>query len=428
MLKRTKSLNSSSNDHREASCLLRGARRFLPAAILLLIFGNVPGLFAQRQSGCDSVDVAWRYYERASFNRARALVANCEEPSALELQAFVALKNDDRALAADLLCKLSKSNPNYRPDSSILPILDFVAWLDELKRHCAGLQPPPPPFHPRRLFLLPDANVLESLEVNLGVGTDLFNSEVPEDNRFPPYLWHMSIGLGGIAEIEFSSIEVINRLKNGKPWLITGSLKFGISEGKLIDELPALAVFVQRSASWLHKDEKDNFEYKKTLTHLLFLTSKTFGQIRVQGGLGGMIPGLSVYNADTKRHNNFPGADPTQESDSTIYKWRFSGAAGLQWRANSLVSLMIEFNNLAEYDFDLHQVSNQELRQDSVKMVLKKQEVWLAGVRFSVTNSAFFDAGLMWRNTGKVAADLEEENPISFRLGFNFGFSTKSWF
>lgn len=425
MLKRMSSWNSYLNDCNELGGLPGQTYAIFLAAVFLLVQATPRDSFAQRQAGCDSVEHAWHSYFRADFDKALALVADCEEPEALELRVFVALKRQNQALAEKLLCKLLKSNPDYQPDPGTGPIVDFIAWVEDLRQKCL---PRRHSFHDsNRLFLLPEANILESMKINLGAGTNLFNSNVQDNSPLPPFLVHMTVGLGDVAEFELGSIEVINELENGKPWLITGSLKFGISEGKLIKDLPALAIYVQRSASWLHKDTKGQLEYKKKLTHLLFVASKTFGPIRLQGGAGGMIPGLSIYNVDTKFHISFPRAGSPEMSDSTVHKWHFSGAVALQWRANSLISLMLEYNNLPKYAFNLHEVFNQGLSADSVKMVLTKQEAWLGGVRFSVTNSAFFDAGLMWRKTGKAADDFEQ-GMISFRLGMNVGFSIKRLF
>lgn len=403
---------------------------FRLSALLVLAFFPWADLLAQPQSACDSLQVAWRcYYDDADFDRADKLVADCDEVSALELRGYIACKRENWEEAKEIICLLLKQRRDYVHVQT--PVAEgFDALVEELRNKCADKPPPPPSSHdPRRLFLLPDANVLESLEANLGVGTDLFNSDVPEENPLPPFLWHVGFGLGGVAEFELSSIEVINRLEGkGKPWLITGSLKFGLSEGRLLEGMPAIAVFAQRSASWLHKDKEGSFEYKKSFTRFQFLASKTFGPVRVQGGIGGIVPGLSVYDINTKRHIAFPGVNADEEADSTVHKWRPSGGAGLQWRANSRVSLIVEFNNLPKYDFELADASNKELPQDSVKMVLTKQEVWLAGVRFSITRTALFDAGLLWRNTGNVARDLEQESPISFWLRFNLGFSSKRWF
>ncbi|MCI0698779.1 hypothetical protein L0337_43110 [candidate division KSB1 bacterium] len=369
MSKRTTSLSSNSNDYNEVGCLPRQVRLFLRVAMLALILGAWIDALAQQQSNCDSLQVAWRYYlYEGAFDKALALVATCEEPNALELRAFVALKHRDKELAEELLCELLKRKPDYTPDlSKPLPVSNFIARVEELKQKCA----------PKESIIQPETNVLGWLEINLGGGTYLGgpykNLQYEYDN---PVLAHLRIGLN-IAEIELRTIEIINTLSNGKAQLLTGAFKLGIPEGLLAPVLPGVTVIGRTSFGVLDADQlKENRKYRKEIESLVLYVSKTLGSVRLHGGLSHMILKARVLDV-----RDMPG-DSSDSKHGKIF-------AALQWQVNSITMFMAGFEPVALYKVD----DSQQLQEVGTRNL-----VAIAVRAFPLRWLAIEVGGGYWRN------------------------------
>jgi len=337
------SLNSSARV-REKSLIPQNG--FLSwSTLLFLAFSPWPDLFARQQSACDSLQVAWRfYYDEADFDRANALVDNCEELSALELRGYIACKRENWDEAKAIICALLKQKPGYKPVQKPVP-KGFDMLVDELKKECV-VEPSPPPPKP---IILPETNVLGWLAINLGGGTYLggpYKNSLYQYNN--PVLAHLRIGLN-IAEIELRTIEIINTLFKGKAQLMTGAFKLGIPEGLFAPVLPGVTVIGRTSFGVLDADQlEENRKYRKEVESLVLYVSKTLGSVRLHGGLSHMILKARVLDA-----RDMP-SDPSESKHSKIF-------AALQWQVNSITMFMAGFEPVALYKVDDSQQRLQEV-------------------------------------------------------------------
>ncbi len=270
------SLYSSLNDRHEAGCSQRRPWLLLRVAVLLLILAARHDAFTQPH-GCDSVEVAWRYYlYKGDFDRALDLVADCEKPAALELRAFVWFKRQDPDLANALLCELLKRRPDYQPDpAKPLPVPDFIVLLEELKKKCI-----PPQF-----VIQSEGDILGWLVINAGGGTFV----LPEDDDNNPELLYLRLGLQ-YAEFEVGTIPVMNLPlnKENQTKLPTSAFKLRIfPEGWLHTLWPRLTFtgrFSHNAFGWAQYRIENEGSYSKHFIQFALLLSKSFGPARVHAG------------------------------------------------------------------------------------------------------------------------------------------------
>jgi len=308
--------------------------------------------------------------------------------------------------------KLLRAAPGYQPTPEETP--EYRKLIEKVRKQIfeEPQQLTKKNYAPRRLFYLADANVLSSFEITLGFGTHL--GFASEEQRFP-YLFHAGIGLGDIAELEFRSVEIVNKLGKGKPELITGALKLGLSEGRFFAAQPAVAGVIRLTISNWGSEEhpKGKFDFQKKLDtyHLIF--SKQLKSVRLHGGIGKNILRFRIRDAVTGEY--------IVALDSLNYinrqgPIRFFG--GLQWRVNTFSMFMLENWYLAKYN--LHEAQPAQ----NTKEDLEEQHLVSVGIRFFPSRGLAFDAAVIKR-TGLSEVD---DDGISFKLGLNFGLSSLQLF
>jgi hypothetical protein len=262
---------------------------------------------------------------------------------------------------------------------------------------------------PKRLFVIPVADVLRSLEVNLGGGTSF---GVKKDEA-RPFLGHIRLGLGGVAEVELSTLGIINELSEGSTVIPTAAFKIRfISEGKW---RPAVASAL-RSSLW-HTEERDvplmfPVKYQKRLSTLYFVASKTFNEVSVHAGVS--ISDLRIRTTTTM---DDPISPSQPEIDSTgkeyFNKNLFGPFIGLKVQLNPKTFLMMELEQIAAYKFD---ESTYFLSEDDIDV----EWMGIVGVRFFFVNWLSLDAGVMFRS------DYHGIGDAHIQAGLNFCFSLSS--
>ncbi len=259
---------------------------------------------------------------------------------------------------------------------------------------------------PKRLFVIPIADVLRSLEVNLGGGTSFGVKK--EEAR--PFLGHIRLGLGGVAEVELSTLGIINELSEGSTVIPTAAFKIRfISEGKW---RPAVASAL-RSSLW-HVEERDvplmfAVKYQKRLSTLYLVASKTFNEVSVHAGVS--VSDLRIRTTTTMDDP----LSPTQpEIDSTgkeyFNKNIFGPFVGLKVQLNPKTFLMMELEQIAYYKFD---ESTFVVSEDNIDI----EWMGIVGVRFFFVNWLSLDAGVMFRS------DYHGIGDAHIQTGLNICFS-----
>jgi len=262
---------------------------------------------------------------------------------------------------------------------------------------------------PKRLFVIPVADVLRSLEVNLGGGTSFGVKK--EESR--PFLGHIRLGLGGVAEVELSTLGIINELSEGSTVIPTAAFKLRfISEGKW---RPAVASAL-RSSLW-HTEERDvplmfPVKYQKRLSTLYLVASKTFNEVSVHAGVS-----ISDLRIRTTTIMDDPLSPSQPEIDNTgkeyFNKNLFGPFIGLKVQLNPKTFLMMEMEQIAAYKFD---ESTYNLSKDDIDV----EWMGIIGVRFFFVNWLSLDAGVMYRS------DYHGIGDAHIQAGLNFCFSLSS--
>lgn len=258
------------------------------------------------------------------------------------------------------------------------------------------------PIDPKRLFVIPIADVLSSLEINFG-GSSAFGVRKTETR---PLLGHMSLGLGNVAEVEVSTLGVINRLAEGSASIPTAAFKLKfLSEGKM---RPAVAGALV-SSLW-HAEERNEIEFQKRLSTLYFVASKSFGDTSVHAGIS-----INDLRIRTRTVDDAP-LSPTQlEIDQTgkdYFNKNIVGPfMGLKVKLNPKTFLMFELEQIAEYIFD---ENNPVVAQGDIST----EWMIITGVRFFFFNWLALDAGVMYRSDyhgigdAQIAAGLNINLPL----------------
>ncbi|MFC1553470.1 hypothetical protein ACFL7D_02440 [candidate division KSB1 bacterium] len=262
------------------------------------------------------------------------------------------------------------------------------------------------PMDPRRLFIIPVADVLGPLEINTGGGT-IFGVRKTEKR---PFLGHIRFGLGGVAEIEMSTVGVVNQLTDGSPSIPTAAFKLKfLPEGKYY---PALAGAL-RSSLWHTEDRTDDFgqlwKFEKRIATLYFVASKTFGNISVHGGLSINDLRIRTKNGNTGEMHS-PTPQEAKDRDKDYYnKNIFSPFIGINAQANSRTFLMMEFEQVPKYKFE---VEDPELSKENIS----NEWMVIAGIRYFIFNWMSLDTGVMYRGDYHGIGDAQIDAGVDINL------------
>ena len=244
------------------------------------------------------------------------------------------------------------------------------------------------PVDPRRLFVIPTADVLRSLEVNFGGGSS-FGVRKTEER---PFLGHMRLGLGGVAEVEVSTLGIINRLSAGSATIPSAAFKLKfLSEGKLRPAFAgALVSTLWNSEERWSETLLDYVKFQRRLSTLYFVATKTFSQVSVHAGIS--INDLRIKTTTVDDEYISPTRAEAESSDKDYFNRNLVGGfIGVKVELNPKTKLMMELEPVAEYKFsekDLVLTRNN----------IKTQWMGIAGVRFFFFDWLALDTGVMYRS------------------------------
>lgn len=256
------------------------------------------------------------------------------------------------------------------------------------------------PVDPRRLFIIPVADVLGSMELNIGGGTTF---GVRKDEK-RPFLGHLRLGLGGVAEVEVSTLGIINQLADGATFIPTAAFKLKfLPEGKWY---PSIAGAL-RSSLW-HTEERGEVKYQKRVSTLYFVASKTFGNFSLH--VGGSINDLRIRTRTIADGYISPTEQEAVISDKDyINKNLFGPFLGVRLELNPKTFLMMEVEQVAKYDFD-------ETNPILTKKDISTEWMLITGVRFFFFDWLALDAGVMYRSDYYGIGDAHIEAGLNINL------------
>jgi hypothetical protein len=231
-----------------------------------------------------------------------------------------------------------------------------------------------------RLFNIPSADVLGSLDLFLTAGGS-FGAEKEKS-----FLGRVGIGLGDVAEVEFSSLSVINTLRVSSTSIPTSAFKMRAlrENGKR----PALGWALRGTTSWQVLDsDADAASFETRLTKLYAVATKRIGTVAVHGGAG--LTDVRVRNPRGWRFED-PG-------DGEMQKNLVAPFGGVSVQANPRTLVMAEVEGVPQYGFEWAKACG----PDDIKTV------WagVVGVRFYFAPWLATDAGVRYRSDFDGIAD-----------------------
>ncbi|MFB0515340.1 MAG: hypothetical protein ACETWG_01900 [Candidatus Neomarinimicrobiota bacterium] len=260
---------------------------------------------------------------------------------------------------------------------------------------------------PPRLFTIPAARVLGSMDVRL-MGGGAFG--VAADHSF---LGTVGIGLGDIAEVEFSTVRMVTNITRGAAVFPTSAFKLLLIP-KNRWHIPTLAVAFRNSANWqdVQSDEKvlradaagagfdeagiKNIGYDTRFTTMYGVTTVRLWLLSLHAGLS--LTDVRVRDLAVQSYIAEDYADPREKQKNLI-----GGFFGFDIESNPQTKLMFEVQTVSNYQY------NVETRTIDVT------EVYLAigGVRFFFNRWLSTDVGVWYQSTFRGLADLQ------IKLGLN---------
>ncbi|MFC1553471.1 PEGA domain-containing protein [candidate division KSB1 bacterium] len=271
------------------------------------------------------------------------------------------------------------------------------------------------PMDPKRLFVIPVADVLGSMEINTGGGS-IFGVGKTDKK---PYLGHLRLGLGDIAEIEVSSVGVINQLSQGTPSIPTAAFKLKIlNEGKY---RPAFAGAF-RNSLWHSEriiDCNDRpWKFEKRIASLYFVASKTFSRIKLHSGISINDLRIRTFDGGTGLPYS-PTEQEIENSDKDYFNKNIVNPfLGIQIHTVPRTILMVEFQKIANYNFD---VEDPILSKDNIT----SEWMLISGLRYYLFNWMSLDTGVMYRGDFHGIGDAMIDAGMDINLPLTRMFTNK---
>lgn len=263
---------------------------------------------------------------------------------------------------------------------------------------------------PTKFFFSPTSLVLNSLEISLSGGSSFGE----EDNS--GLLTRFGIGLGGVAEMEFSTTQVVNQLTGEQTKFPSRILKVNLLPERFSGSgfVPNIAVQL-RTTSWGSVVRRDHAlasevarDFNKTFTGLnlqgLNLSSRfttLYLVLGKEGELGGLHVGASLMDVRTKEGGQWVYDDINYSYDyyriPEMQKNILKPFGGLLINANPSTQILAEVSAVPSFRYDIK------------KKTTEIGHAWsaIAGVRFFMLRWLSWDGGVRYLSTYDGIADAE---------------------
>lgn len=257
---------------------------------------------------------------------------------------------------------------------------------------------------PPRLFTVPTARVLGSMDIRL-VGGGAFG--VATDKSF---LGTVGIGLGNIAEVEFSTVGMVNNISRGSTVFPTSAFKL-----QLIPEnrwnIPLLTVAFRSSSNWqdVRSDEKvlaaevdflramvSNVGYDTRFTTMYGITTWKLWALSLHAGVS--LTDVRVKELAVGYSYGDSYYDPVEQQKNLT-----GGFFGFDIESNPQTKLMFEVLTVSNYQYNV----------ETKNIDVSEAYLGIGGVRFFFSRWLSTDVGVWYQSTFKGIADLQ------IKLGLN---------
>ncbi len=272
---------------------------------------------------------------------------------------------------------------------------------------------------PSRFFNLPTASVMRSMEITISGGGLV---SVESDKTL---LQKFNIGLGGIAEVEFSTSGIRNRLTKKSEQMPTSTFKVALIPERFRHYWFIPDVTVQlRSSSWnvleggndrLVAAVMDSYNGRNLLS--IDNLQKRFSMLYLIVGknfeYGGIHLGVSQTDVRTRQGRRFfydANKDAYLSERIPEMDTQFvTPFGGVELVANDATRLIAEIQVIPAFDYD-PRLEKLEVRQ-----------IWLgiAGIRFFLAQWFSLDTGVRYQDDYRGIADAEIDIGVNCVLPFN---------
>ncbi len=261
---------------------------------------------------------------------------------------------------------------------------------------------------PPRLYSVPVARVLGSMDIRV-MGGGAFG--VATDQSF---LGKVGIGLGNIAEVEFSTVGMVTNITRGSTVFPTSSFKLMlIPENKW--HIPALAVALRSSANWqgVESDSRvllaDNSKFVEidessgalmSISGIGYHTRFTtmYGVTTLKLWFLSLHAGVSLTDVRVKELMvSYYGGWDSRSAPDELQKNLIGGFAGFDIESNPQTKLMFELRTVSNYEYDT----------GKKRIDVSRAYLAIGGVRFFFSRWLSTDVGVWYQSTFKGIADMQ---------------------
>ena len=276
---------------------------------------------------------------------------------------------------------------------------------------------------PPRLFTIPTARVLGSKDISL-MGGGAFGVAVQQS-----FLGTIGMGLGNIAEVEFSTVGLINNISQGSPAVSTSAFKIQLIPEDLfgLSFFPTLAVSIRSSADW--KDIRSDWGALNSSKAFYDYNESTQRNECAVSAIGYNTRFTIMYGVATlplgpiKIHSGLTLTDIRVKDMAVDYIWQedndvpeerqknlIGGFAGFEIEYNPQTKLMVEIKTDSKHEYDM----------ETKEIEVSHTYVAIGGVRFFFTKWLSIDTGVLYQTNYKGIADSQ------IKLGLNLFLPTGS--
>ncbi|MBC7186319.1 MAG: hypothetical protein H5U38_04690 [Calditrichaeota bacterium] len=269
---------------------------------------------------------------------------------------------------------------------------------------------------PARLFALPTSAVLRSFEVSLSAGSSYGVANGGGT------VARASFGLGGVAEVEFSSAEVANQMSGQTTRLPTRAFKMGLTPEWLRGRwyVPDVALQLctsnwgelMRRGDYVAPDSRrmDAQGWRLTTAALESRATTLYLVLGKQGAVAGVHVGLCLADVRTRRGIQWLYNEATYTTTAVeipeLQKNILGPAGGLTVAMNPRTHLMVEAGPVPE------------IRYLVEERAVAVRRVWRAvgGVRFFLGSWLSWDTGVRYQSNFAGIADARIEMSLNMIL------------
>ncbi|MCK4446767.1 MAG: zinc ribbon domain-containing protein, partial [Candidatus Marinimicrobia bacterium] len=278
---------------------------------------------------------------------------------------------------------------------------EYKAWLTKRnktrykeEKFISGRVDPP------RLFTIPTARVLGTKDISL-MGGGAFGVAVHQS-----FLGTIGMGLGNIAEVEFSTVGLINNISQGSPTVSTSAFKIQLIPEDLfgLSFFPTLAVSIRSSADW--KDVRSDWRalnsnkafydyneitqrvecavssigYNTRFTIMYGVVTFPLGPVKIHSGL--MLTDIRVKDMAVDYIWQEDNDAPEERQKNLI-----GGFAGFEIEYNPQTKLMVEIKTDSKHEYNM----------ETKEIEVSHTYVAIGGVRFFFTKWLSIDTGVLYQ-------------------------------